>query len=197
MAQAKFFFWCDLETTGLDQNHDPIIEIGVVVTEVAPPCVELASYTANILPEDDSWRDRMNTYVTEMHTTNGLLADIESTGKPIREVEIEIIDLLSTIGRPHNFMLAGSGVSHFDRRFIGAQMPGLDKWLQYPSMDVGTVRRGFTFCGRQELTCFGETFAGGDKPHRGLADVRDHLNEWRKYAALFQSIERTDDDTAS
>lgn len=194
MAQAKFYFWCDLETTGLDQVHDPIIEIGVVITEIAPPCVELASYTVNVLPSpNDEWKDRMDSYVLEMHTINGLLSDIESDSKPLREAEIEIINLLSTFGRPHNFMLAGSGVSHFDRRFIASQMPGLDRWIQYPCLDVGTVRRGLSFCGRKDLTSFGETFEGGDKPHRALADVRDHLNEWRNYAAIIQQIERTDD----
>lgn len=198
MAQAKFYFWCDLETTGLDQVNDPIIEIGVVVTEIAPPCIELASFTANIRPShNDDWKLRMDDHVLEMHTINGLLDDIDSDSMGLREAEIEIINLLSTFGRPHNFMLAGSGVSHFDRRFIGSQMTGLDKWLQYPSLDVGTVRRGFTFCGRKDLTSFGETFKGGDKPHRALADIRDHLNEWRNYAAIIQSIERADDDSTS
>lgn len=188
MADPLFFLWCDLETTGLNEVDDPIIEIGIVITNIAPPCNEVASYEAVIRPESHCWTDRMDPYVYRMHSSNSLLDDIERAGRPMQDVEHEILALLMSLGRPHNFMLAGSGVSHFDRRFIIEQMPKLNKWLQHPSLDVGTIRRAIKFCGRRDLEAFGETFQGSDKPHRGLADVRDHLNEYRQYASIIQSI---------
>lgn len=190
MADPIYYSWIDLETSGLDERLDPIIEIGLVLTKVAPPCTEVAFFEALIKPEDSTWTDRLDPIVLQMHTDNGLLDEVEANGRPLREVELDIINLLYSLGRPHNFMLAGSGVGHFDRRFIQAQMPGFNKWLQYPCLDVGVFRRGFKFCGRSDLDAFGQTFLGSDKPHRGLADVRDHLNEWRQYASVIQSIER-------
>jgi len=188
MALPRFFAWCDLECTGLDENLDPILEIGLVLTEVGVDCREVDCLTAVTMPKDPDWKDRMDEYVLRMHTLNGLIGDVERVGRPIREVESEILTMLMKWGRPHNFMLAGSGVSHYDRRFIKRQMPGFDKWLQHPSFDVGTFRRGLTFCGRKDLDSFGQTFDGNDKPHRGMADVRDHLNEWRQYASILQSL---------
>ena len=183
-----FFAWIDLETTGLDKYDDPIIEIGLVVTRVAPPCDEVDSYTAVALPADPHWTDRMNTYVLDMHTRNGLIADIEREGRPLQDIEHEILSVFMRHGRAHNFMLAGSAVGHFDRVFIAEQMPKLNKWLQPPCLDVGVLRRALKFSGRRDLEAYGETFQDGGKPHRGLADVRDHLNEYRQYTSIIQSI---------
>jgi oligoribonuclease len=188
MAKARLLAWTDLEMTGTDRHLDWILEIGVVITHVAYPCEEIDCYTAVILPEDPHWSDRMNDFVVDMHTSNGLLSDIESHGQPLREVEQEVLRVLMKHGRPNEYMLAGSGCSHADRPFIETQMPGLNKWLQKPALDVGTLRRALRFAGRGDLDAFGQTFADGNQAHRGLADVRDHLNEWRQYASMFQTL---------
>lgn len=194
MAKAKYLAWVDLETTGVDEFADPILEVGLIITSAEPPFDELGTYEAVIDPNPTrfpGWRDRMNDYVTKMHTTNGLLADIAShTAKAPERVQQEMILALASVGREHNFMLAGSGVGHFDRRFLHAQMPEFEGWLQYPNLDVGVIRRAFAFAGRSDLDAFGQTFeTKNDKPHRGLADVRDHLNEFRAYATMFANIQ--------
>lgn len=188
MADPLFFAWIDLESTGLDKVNDPIIEVGLVITRAFMPFDEVSCYEAVIRPENSLWKSRMDSYVTRMHTTNGLIADVDDHGRERWEVETEIVELLSQHGQRLNFMLAGSGVSHFDRKFIASQMPRLDEWFQYPSLDVGTIRRALKFSGRKDLDAFGATFHDEGKPHRGLADVRDHLNEFRQYASIFQSI---------
>lgn len=193
MAKAKYLAWVDLETTGVDEFADPILEVGLIITTVEPPFEELTSYEAVIDPNPirfPRWRDRMNDFVTKMHTTNGLLSDISSAAaKSPERVQQEMILALAGVSREHNFMLAGSGVGHFDRRFLHVQMPEFEGWLQYPCLDVGVIRRAFDFAGRKDLNAFGQTFeTKNDKPHRGLADVRDHLNEFRTYVNLFASI---------
>ena len=181
--------WIDLETTGLDAHLDPILEIGLIITRARPPFETVATYEAVIAPDEDEWYTRMNSFVREMHTGNNLLNDIESHGRALSDVEEEVVSLFKEYGRPHNYMLAGSGVSHFDHRFINAQMPILAKWLQYPSLDVGVIRRALGFSGRSDLDAFGQTFATvNDKPHRGLDDVADHLNEFRAYSKMFEGI---------
>jgi len=195
MAKAKYLAWVDLETTGVNESVDPILEVGLVVTTAEPPFEELAFYEAAIDPNParfPDWRTSMNSYVTEMHTRNGLLLEIAGgSAKSAQKVEAEMVVVLSGVGREHNFMLAGSGVGHFDRRFLHAQMPEFEGWLQYPNLDVGVIRRAFAFAGRSDLDAFGQTFESKDgKPHRGLADVRDHLNEFRAYSDLFNEIPR-------
>jgi oligoribonuclease len=193
MAKAKYLAWIDLETTGLSEHDDPIIEVGMVVTASSAPFNEIDAFEVVVEPNPTrfpEWRGRMNGYVRTMHTKNGLLADFAiGLSVPVADAEQQMIEVLSGIGRQHSFMLAGSGVGHFDRKFLQQQMPEFDKWLQYPNLDVGVLRRAFSFSGRGDLDAFGQTFASkGDKPHRGLADVRDHLNEFRAYAELFAAI---------
>jgi oligoribonuclease (3'-5' exoribonuclease) len=193
MARAKYLAWIDLETTGVSEHNDPILEVGMVITESKAPFTELGDYEAVIEPNPTrfpNWRGLMGSYVTEMHTKNGLIHDITTgAAKSAARVEQEMIAALSEVGREHQFMIAGSGVGHFDRKFLATQMPEFCGWLQYPNLDVGVIRRAFSFCGREDLDAFGQTFATkDDKPHRGLADVRDHLNEMRAYAELFDTI---------
>lgn len=201
MADAKYLLWIDLETTGTDDEADPILEVGLIVTGAKPPFEELAEHSWVINPADGaangSWRGRMDDYVREMHTKNGLLNEVEDPeiAVTMARAQAEVTNLLSTVGRKHNFMLAGSGVGHFDRRFIRRQMPEVEKWLQYPNLDIGVLRRAFRFAGRNDLTAFGTTLAPGatDKPHRGLDDVRDHLAEWRIYSGIFNAIPGEED----
>ena len=192
-ARPKWFAWIDLETNGLDPRDNPILEVGMVVTPTSIPFNEIATYESAVEPSSDqhpTWRDDMDSFVVKMHTVNGLLLDIESgNGASIRRVEKEMIEVLADFGRPHQFMLAGSGVGHFDARFLQAQMPEFYKWLQYPCLDVGVIRRAFSFSGRRDLDKYGSTFSSrGGKPHRGLADVQDHLAEFRAYAQIFSNI---------
>ena len=193
MAKAKYLVWVDLESSGLDEHQDPIIEIGLVVTEASPPFNEIDSMEAVVTPDPErypDWKHRMNSYVRNMHTTNGLLNDVGGLdSRTMESVENQIVEMLTPLGRPQSFMLAGSGVGHFDHKFINAQMPTFAKWLQYPCIDVGVLRRAFSFSGRNDLDSFGQTFSSrGAKPHRGLADVRDHLNEFRRYSEMFAAI---------
>lgn len=187
------FLWIDLETTGVREGFDPILEVGAILTPTEPPFEVIATFEAVVLPTEDRWKDRMSAYVAQMHTDNGLLADIEAKATlSIVEVDQALVEVLKATGaKKHDFMLAGSGVGHFDSRFIARQMPETAKWLKYPVLDVGVLRRAFVFSGRDDLTAAGTTYEGdayADKPHRGLADAMDHLAEFRRYADLFQTI---------
>jgi oligoribonuclease len=124
----------------------------------------------------------MNPFVREMHMSNGLLDDIEKYGEPITDVEEYLTLALSHEGEPGDFILAGSGVSHFDRRFIEAQMPQLAKWLRYYNIDVGVLRRTLELCGRDDLL-----LPKQDKTHRALDDALLHLEELRFVRAALGS----------
>ena len=181
--------WIDLETTGSDERQDPIIEFAMVVTEGFAPFVELARYSRVVAPEGDGWSHRFSPKVLEMHVTNGLLGEIfgEFEGaSPIAYVEEAAVEIVSKYGDRHDFVLAGSGVAHFDRRFIAAQMPKLDKWLRYYTIDVGVFRRtlvamghGFLVDEIRELPDFALADA---KTHRAMDDIEGHLAELRHYA---------------
>ena len=189
MAKTRFLVWIDLEMTGVDWNLDHPLEIAVVVTEVEAPCVEVACYESTILPEDPLWKNQMNEFVLNMHTVNGLITDCENNGLPSHVVEHRVIDMLKDIGPANCFMMAGSNNTICDRRFVEMCMPNLNKWMKPEMHDVAVFRRGFVFCGRKDLDCYGQTLRG-KKYHRSMPDIRDHLNEWRQYAVMIESFDR-------
>jgi len=187
-VRPKYFAWIDLETTGLSPANDPILEVGLIVTGIEPPFEEILSYGRVAQPLDE-WHSKMGGYVFGMHSKNGLIREVEATTTTLKDVESEIIDTFDALGKPEQFVLAGSGVGHFDSKFIELQMPELHSWLHYTFMDVGMLRRAFKYTGRSDLDAFGSTFtAPSEKPHRGLDDVRDHLTEFRAYSDLYQTI---------
>ncbi|HUW00877.1 MAG TPA: exonuclease domain-containing protein [Acidimicrobiales bacterium] len=187
MPEAKHLLWFDLETTGTDEAEDKILEVGSILTGVDPPFETLSEFSG-VVHYPATVAHLMNDFVLEMHTGNGLLEAVERSPLSLVEVEAMLIEsvLVPNGAKPHRVLLAGSGVSHFDRRFVHRQMPTLEAWLQYPHLDVGVIRRGLWLAGRGDLVP--ESGDGDLKNHRGLDDARMHLAEWRAYAAMIDQF---------
>jgi len=171
--------WLDLETTGTDAEADPILEIAAVLTG-GPEFAEAMVYEQLVVPAGgitDSLISAVSPVVAEMHSSSGLWDAVRERGVPRQEAEAGLIERLRSFGDPGDFVLAGSGVSHFDRRFLDAQMPALAHWFRYYAIDVGVLRRSLLAIGRGDLVPE-ET---GPKAHRALADVRQHIAEMWHY----------------
>lgn len=210
MGKWKYLLWCDLETTGTDSKLDPILEVAWIITRRESPFSELSHGSLVVNPDlnvgppfdgfmTEGWDSRLGDFVRNMHTENGLLDDIAAgRGVSIDDAQEAIISQLSVHGREKDFLLAGSGVSHFDHRMIDAQMPRVAKWLQYPNHDVGNIRRALEMVdGGEEFAAqaYGANIAAtGGTQHRALDDIRDHLNEWRVYAAFLKHALATPED---
>lgn len=172
---SELLAWTDLETAGTNELNDPILEIAVVVT--GPDLEEIGSCEAVIRPLGwaaggvPGW---IRPEVSKMHTDSGLWEDCASRGVPAWEAEGNVTSLLAGIAPTGGFVLAGSGVSHFDRRFLKAQMPRLERWFKYYCIDVGVLRRTLAIIGRDDLIP-----PAPAKPHRAMADVRLHISELR------------------
>lgn len=200
----KYLVVLDLETTGTDEHQDSIIEVGIVLCTL--DLVEVAEWDSIVMPthwggsrpvqwwtDGGHWlRSLMNEYVAGMHTQNGLINELMATGADrkgmadfwfgVNGIQQQLERWLSGYGKRHEFMLAGSGVSHFDRRFLKAQLPEFEKWLQYPNMDVGVVRRFATLLCGVDVPDLSE-----GKTHRALDDARIHLQEMRNWRAFIEN----------
>lgn len=190
MAEIKWLGWLDLETTGTDEREDHILEVGFTLTDlVGVPKWAMARV---INPEEEHWNFRMNPTVTNMHYKSGLIDDVDQSERTLPSVEEELMFHLNQQNvLKHEIMLAGSGVGHFDKRFVDAQMPKLAKWFAYPVMDVGVIRRFLRFAGAEHLIP-----QVGDKPHRALDDLNLHLAEYRHYlklAGIFKNIDNVEE----
>lgn len=182
---AHALLWMDLETTGDDKYEDEIIEIGAMLTDFNLEQIGNTSFEQVITPTDESLGRMMKNHVVrEMHLANGLIEDILS-GKGVSTFEAQK-RLLAWLTNQWNsskqrgpidkykFMLAGSGVSHFDKFYIDTHLIRLADLLVYAPFDIGHTRRAFKIFGC-ELA--GNPSSKDQKNHRALDDVRLHLEE--------------------
>ena len=133
-----------------------------------------------------------NTIVRHMHEKNGLLEDISRS-----------INKAMSIGKLDNTLCfwlngyckgtdrvpyGGSGVSHFDRRYINKYLPEFANRLTYWAYDVGCVRRTFLLAGGMTMPQL-ET----GKAHRALDDAKYHADELRFYCEQARSAWKYED----
>lgn len=178
---SNFVFWIDLETTGTDEDFDHILEVGAVLTGPGPayPEIETFHFVTGELTPARLWR--MNDTVTMMHAQSGLLSEGKQGGPSISQVDEEIHTVLKQYAGSEHIPCAGSGVSHFDRRFIKRYMPKTSRHLTYWNLDVGELRRSLREAG----------FAiadSGNLNHRALDDIRAHIEERRLYLLALDEL---------
>lgn len=177
-TEPKYLAWTDLETSGTDENRDQILEIGLVITGMDLVALNAVSLLVSPGPYglNDDFILSCDPVVRKMHQENGLWDDLRRDGVPVREAEQGVARFLGHYGKKHDFVLAGSGVSHFDRRFISKQMPEFDKWFRYYCIDVGVLRRTLGIIGADKLVRPPQDVV---KRHRALDDALMHLDELR------------------
>lgn len=187
---AIYLLWMDLETTGSDEDMDEIIEIGALLTDFE--LNQVGRTFSQVYQPDDTALGRLikNDVVREMHTANGLLAEC-IRAKHYARNSLDVNNWLNyEINRKQRrgpvekfrFMLAGSGVGHFDREFISRYLPDLDNLLVFAPLDVGMVRRFLKVSGVEPSHADNTD----QKNHRALDDVILHLEEARAYRDWFQ-----------
>ena len=170
------YLWIDIETAGLEPRHQQLLEIGAIITDSHYQV--LGTYSACVRLNGSP----IDVYVREMHTDNGLLA---ACNQPEAAADATtawewLYDWIQTYDAddPRPYILAGSGIAHFDRPWMAADPAGrriLDLG-PYWCMDTGMVRRFLKDCG---IDASLDASSGAGKTHRALDDITAHLAEYR------------------
>jgi oligoribonuclease len=178
------FIWLDLETTGLDPDREIILEIGVIIANDSKgdDFTEVAAEQTVITPYDFGGRvaqtilDEMHPRVSDMHTKNGLLEELEDPSLccTIEEADTYFAALVPD-GLPS---IAGNSVGSFDLQFLRKHMPKFAARLSHRVYDVSTLIRAERTYG--DSAAMVETKADA---HRALADVRASLATARAFVA--------------
>ncbi len=166
--------WVDCEMTGLSLTTDALIEVAALVTDfdltvlgdgvdvvVRPPAATLA---------------QMSDFVRTMHTTSGLLGDLER-GVTLMQAQAMVLDYVRQwVPEPGKAPLGGNTVGT-DRGFLARDMPELESWLHYRVIDVSSIKE---LARRWYPKAFfsAPTKSGG---HRALADIRESIAELRYF----------------
>ncbi len=187
--------WLDLEMTGLnaispdsDAILDEIVEIGVIVTDGNLKPVN-EGINLVVKPSDKALHN-MNSFVTEMHRTSGLLEKIRD-GISVTEAEKQVMEYLkkSVPGGRQSAPMGGNTIS-MDRRFLAKYMPTVEDYVHYRNIDVSALkellRRWFPYVTDPKVF----EKKGG---HRALADAVDSIRELAYYRALLLKVPRIGD----
>ena len=178
MTDFKNIAWIDLETTSADEHDGSILEVGAIITDPHLRELDRAEW---LVEPDLAHIATMPDVVRTMHTESGLLDEIDALGPACPDldyVDRDLRRLLDTHAVRGQIILAGSGVGHFDSRWIRKHLPRSAQRLTYWALDVGVVRR---FLATVDPALVLEQYPDGAKPHRALADAELHLAEWRAY----------------
>lgn len=187
--------FCDIEATGLDPREygASILEVGLILT-TGPELTEVATANLLIRPAgstmdlDRLWTS-MPTEVQEMHTANGLWAEVnnpDSGAWLAHEGDSALANWLTNKGVTEPIPLAGSGVGHYDLQWIKVHMPALAARLAYWTIDIGVMRRLLQYAGRDDLVDLPTDVDA--KPHRALPDARLHVAEGRRHLAALSEL---------
>jgi oligoribonuclease len=170
--------WIDCEMTGLDLEKDVLVEIAVLVTDSDLNVIgEGIDLVIAATPEQLAG---MNEFVTQMHTNSGLITEIP-TGISVSAAEdliIKYLESASTVASKSP--LAGNSVS-VDRSFIARDMPRLNDYLHYRTIDVSSVKE---LARRWNAKVYFNSPAKTGN-HRALGDIQDSIAELAHYRANF------------
>jgi oligoribonuclease len=170
--------WIDCEMTGLDLEKDVLVEIAVLVTDselnVIGDGIDL------VIAATPEQLAGMNDFVTQMHTNSGLITEIPN-GIALSEAEEQIIKYLESASTvAGKSPLAGNSVS-VDRSFIARDMPRLNDYLHYRTVDVSSVKE---LARRWNPKVYFNSPAKTGN-HRALGDIQDSIAELAHYRANF------------
>ena len=170
--------WIDCEMTGLDLEKDVLVEIAVLVTDselnVIGQGIDL------VIAATPEQLAGMNEFVTQMHTNSGLITEIPTgiSASAAEDAIIKYLESASTVAGKSP--LAGNSVS-VDRSFIARDMPRLNDYLHYRTIDVSSVKE---LARRWNAKVYFNSPAKTGN-HRALGDIQDSIAELAHYRANF------------
>ena len=173
--------WVDLEMTGLDPDHDRIVEIAVIVTD--GQLERLEEGPDLVLATSEESLAGMDQVVVQMHGGSGLTEAIRASDITIEAAEAQVLEfIVQHVPTARTAPLAGNSV-HADRAFLRRYMPTLEAYVHYRNVDVSTVKELARRWYPESLEKAPRK-AGG---HRALADIRESIEEMRYWrTAVFK-----------
>jgi oligoribonuclease len=166
--------WLDLEMTGLDVARHVIVEIAVLVTdsELEP----LDDGLDVVVHQPPSALAEMDDFVRDMHTRSALLPAIEASDVSLEEAGQAALAYVQGHVPGGVAPLCGNSIG-VDRRFLHSQLPELDEYLHYRSIDVSSLKE---LCRRWYPEAYKKR-PSKQETHRALDDVRESIAELRYY----------------
>jgi oligoribonuclease len=175
VAREDRLVWIDLEMTGLDAEHDVIVEIACIVTD--SNLVPLDEGIQLVVHQDEAMLARMDDFVRTMHTKSGLLDEIATAPYDTAKAEKDVLAYVQQhVSLPRAAPMCGNSIG-MDRRFLAKYMPELDNYVHYRSVDVSSFKE----LARRWYPAIYRKRPGKAEAHRALGDIQESIEELRYY----------------
>ena len=172
--------WLDCEMTGLNPDHDRIIEIAVVVssadlqTRIEGPVFAIHQ-SGELLAGMDAWNKGT-------HGRSGLIEKVKASTVTEAQAEAALIAFLTKYVPKGKAPLCGNSIGQ-DRRFMERYMPKLNSFFHYRNVDVSTLKELARRWKPEAYTSFKKA-----QRHTALADVHESIDELPHYRKELLSI---------
>tara|TARA_B100000963_G_scaffold96177_2_gene82942 strand:+ start:2624 stop:3172 length:549 start_codon:yes stop_codon:yes gene_type:complete len=172
----KNLIWIDLEMTGLDPNHEKIIEIATLVTDSDLNII--AEGPNIIIKQSDEILNKMDDWNKNQHGSTGLVEAVKRSDITTQIAEIETLEFISKYVPEKFSPMCGNTVSH-DRRFLIRYMPRLEAYFNYRHIDVSSFKEAAVRWMNEAQTY------EKNSSHRALDDIKESVEELKFYKNLF------------
>ncbi|MEV2275251.1 oligoribonuclease [Nocardiopsis sp. NPDC049922] len=168
--------WIDCEMTGLDLESDALIEVACLVTDGELNILDEGVDV--VVKPPQAALDQMGDFVRDMHTTSGLLAELDK-GVSLEEAENRVLEHIRRyVTEPRKAPLCGNSIAT-DRTFLARDMKRIDDFLHYRMVDVSSIKELLRRWYPRVYYASPEKNGG----HRALADITESIRELRYYRA--------------
>ena len=181
--------WLDCEMTGLNPEHDRIIEIAVVVTNahldirVQGPVFAIHQ-SEELLAGMDAWNKGT-------HGRSGLIERVKASEVTETQAEAQLIAFLQKYVPKGKVPLCGNSIGQ-DRRFLARYMPKLEAFLHYRNVDVSTLKELARRWKPEVVTSFKKA-----QRHTALADVLESIDELQHYRTHFLALPAAQEESSA
>jgi oligoribonuclease len=177
MKDQNNLCWLDMEMTGLDPQHDKIIEIAMIITD--KDLNILAQSPIYAIHQSDDVLNNMNQWCITTHARTGLTERVRQSQYTEEQVENELLAFMQTWLPEKTSPMCGNTI-HQDRRFMARYMPRLEAYFHYRNLDVSTLKE---LARRWHPTVYKGIVKKGS--HQALDDILESIEELRYYRQTF------------
>ena len=172
-ASEHNLIWIDLEMTGLDPDHDRIIEVAVVVTD--PQITVRVEGPVFAVHQSEEVLGRMDAWNRGTHGKSGLTQRVRESTMDEAAAQAQVIEFLQAYVPKGKSPMCGNSVCQ-DRRFLVRTMPQLEAWFHYRNLDVSTLKELARRWAPQVQAAFKKA-----QKHTALADIHESIDELLHY----------------
>ena len=177
MHSPQNLIWIDLEMTGLEPEHDVIIEMATIVTD--SDLNILATGPVIAVHQSDALLAGMDEWNTRTHGESGLTQRVRDSQISTAEAEAQTIAFLEQWVPKGKSPICGNSIGQ-DRRFLCRYMPTLEAFFHYRNLDVSTLK----ILAERWAPQIKEGFQKKGT-HQALDDIRESIAELQYYREHF------------